>query len=396
MCACFGRRTFYFLGEKKMKKRTFQNWGLLINIIISMLLVACVHEHSYGEWTTEKAATCTENGIKIRMCECGEKQTETIVASGHTVGEWIVDTEATCAENGAKHQICATCSATIKTEQISATGQHNYTSEVTAVATCAENGVRTYTCSICNHSYTETIKATDEHSYKSKVTTAATCADNGVRTYTCSICNHSYTETIKATDEHSYKSKVTTAATCAENGVRTYTCSICNHSYTETIKATGKHSYVDGVCSSCGENDPDLLFENLVVIDSSRYYIGKQYSITDTYGNVHSPSFVFYKTGDNGTRKDFSVYNLNRKYTSFSGSFVCGLENTTRKSLTVNIYVDGELVFSKGDITRTTEKVDFKVNVNNALNLMIEIHWDAANLFGYHGQIALVNPKLTK
>lgn len=34
--------------------------------------------HSFGEWITVKAPTSTEEGLKERTCQCGEKQTETI------------------------------------------------------------------------------------------------------------------------------------------------------------------------------------------------------------------------------------------------------------------------------------------------------------------------------
>ena len=44
-------------------------------------------------------------------------------------------------------------------------------------------------------------------------------------------------------------------ATCTEDGYVVYTCA-CGETYTETITATG-HNYVDGVCTACGEKDPN-------------------------------------------------------------------------------------------------------------------------------------------
>ena len=41
------------------------------------------HEHAFGQWTVTKEATCTEDGSKERVCECGEKETEVIDALGH-------------------------------------------------------------------------------------------------------------------------------------------------------------------------------------------------------------------------------------------------------------------------------------------------------------------------
>ena len=57
------------------------------------------HEHAFGEWTTTKEATCTEEGAKERVCECGEKETEVIAALGHTE-EIIPGKDATCTETG--------------------------------------------------------------------------------------------------------------------------------------------------------------------------------------------------------------------------------------------------------------------------------------------------------
>ena len=36
------------------------------------------HTHTYGEWTVVKEATETEEGLKERVCACGEKETEVI------------------------------------------------------------------------------------------------------------------------------------------------------------------------------------------------------------------------------------------------------------------------------------------------------------------------------
>ena len=41
------------------------------------------HEHAFGQWTVTKEATCTEDGSRERVCECGEKETEVIAALGH-------------------------------------------------------------------------------------------------------------------------------------------------------------------------------------------------------------------------------------------------------------------------------------------------------------------------
>ena len=78
------------------------------------------------------------------------------------------------------------------------------------------------------------------------------------------ICNF-YGEAQQGGDtpecEHEYTS-TSTAPTCTDAGVITYTCTKCNASYTaEGDPATG-HSFADGVCTVCGEKDPDYVDPN--------------------------------------------------------------------------------------------------------------------------------------
>ena len=86
-------------------------------VVVLMLVLVCAlascggeHTHSYEEWETTKAATCTTEGIKERYCSCGEKQSATIPMTEHTYGEWEITKEATYTEAGRKkpphHSVC--------------------------------------------------------------------------------------------------------------------------------------------------------------------------------------------------------------------------------------------------------------------------------------------------
>ena len=49
----------------------------ILLVVLMLLLASCVpmgHEHQYGEWRIQKAATCTEAGIKVSVCICGDKK----------------------------------------------------------------------------------------------------------------------------------------------------------------------------------------------------------------------------------------------------------------------------------------------------------------------------------
>ena len=96
-------------------------------------------EHNYGEWTEVRAATCADAGLKERACSiCGKIQSEEIPATGnhayengictvcgkmqpggvhnHVFGEWQIDKAATCLVKGERHRVCA-CGA-VEREQI--------------------------------------------------------------------------------------------------------------------------------------------------------------------------------------------------------------------------------------------------------------------------------------
>ena len=77
-----------------------------------------VHTHSFGEWTIVSEPTCIEEGLRERVCACGEKESEEIEALGH-----------------------------------------DYKGEVTIEPLCTTDGEMAYICSRCGDSYTETIEA---------------------------------------------------------------------------------------------------------------------------------------------------------------------------------------------------------------------------------------------
>ena len=91
-------------------------------VLFCLMMTACGHEHAYGEWVTVKAPTCTETGMQERTCECGQKESGAISATGHTLGDWVVTKEPTVKEDGAKEKKCNVCEEIRATETIPATG----------------------------------------------------------------------------------------------------------------------------------------------------------------------------------------------------------------------------------------------------------------------------------
>ena len=60
-----------------------ETYVLIGDVMYNITVKAAAHEHSFGEWTVTREATCTEDGSRERVCECGEKETEVIAALGH-------------------------------------------------------------------------------------------------------------------------------------------------------------------------------------------------------------------------------------------------------------------------------------------------------------------------
>ena len=67
-------------------------------------------EHSFGEWTITKKATCTENGERKTTCTfCGYEKTEVTDKTEHSFGDWTVIKLATEASEGSKERFCTVC-----------------------------------------------------------------------------------------------------------------------------------------------------------------------------------------------------------------------------------------------------------------------------------------------
>lgn len=123
----------------------------------------CGNPATFHPGGAREDATCTDGGKDCYKCvneECipeGKTAYYFLVETaplGHTWDNGVVDKAATCTETGVKTFTCDTCNAT-KTEAITA-GGHSYTSEITTAATCTEDGVKTFTCG-CGDSYTEAV-----------------------------------------------------------------------------------------------------------------------------------------------------------------------------------------------------------------------------------------------
>ena len=158
-------------------KRLFFTISLLF--LLLLMLSACGHDHSFGDWETVTDSTCSAEGIKSRSCECGESESAKIELKSHTVT--VIDPiDPKCDEYGyTAGTYCSDCGKYIEEPEKIEPG-HNYTVTVEVAPTCSAGGTNRYNCSGCDSEYSESVDALG-HDYIS-----ATCTEPK----TCKTCSY--------------------------------------------------------------------------------------------------------------------------------------------------------------------------------------------------------------
>lgn len=157
--------------------------------VLICTMTFCSHEHQWSEWQVSKAATCTQDGINIRVCDdCGESQSIPVSALGHNYSEWITTKEVSCTQDGLKERTCF-CGEK-ETQTIYSSGHTFSNWNTTKEATCTVNGSKERSCA-CGEKETDTIVAS--HAWKAATCTEAKkCSkcgltDGSALGHTCSI-----------------------------------------------------------------------------------------------------------------------------------------------------------------------------------------------------------------
>lgn len=181
-----------------------------------------------NHWDTGKVTkkpTCTEPGEKTFTCSiCKSTKKESVPATGHNYASvWTTDKSATCENDGTESRHCQNenCTATTEQRSIAALG-HNWKDNGDETAICTRNGC----------------KATHTHAWDSgTITTEPTCTAQGERTYHCTyeengICTATKTEAVKKLG-HRYILIKKEAPTCERDGILYGKCSRCSKTITK-------------------------------------------------------------------------------------------------------------------------------------------------------------------
>ena len=144
-----------------MKKLTY----LILSLLVGIVIISCQkpHEHSYSETNVEP--TCLEKGYTEYKCECGDSYKNNFIdEKGHSFGEWIVVKVATEFEEGLKERICKCgekeTETIVKLDHIHSFGDW----VVVKVATEEETGLKERAC-VCGEKETEELNKL-EHTHK--------------------------------------------------------------------------------------------------------------------------------------------------------------------------------------------------------------------------------------
>ena len=222
------------------------------------------------------APTCTEEGSKAYWhCTgcgkyfadeaCTQEITEdidtwkVIPVTGHAYGQpeflWSADGK-TCTVTFT----CGNDAAHVETRTA------EITSNLKTAPTCTEKGVTVYTAKVTfeGKDYTATLELTDipatGHAYGEPAFQWSADGKTCTVTFTCGN-DAAHVETLDAEVTSNRK----TAPTCTEKGVTVYTAKVTfeGKDYTATLELTdipaAGHHYEDGVCTVCGEKDPDYV-----------------------------------------------------------------------------------------------------------------------------------------
>ena len=268
-----------------MSKKKIIIWSSIISLLVLAVALVLIfgvfkHEHKWSEWQTSKVATCTQDGINIRVCDdCGESQNVPISAIGHTWSEWSITKEAFCTQDGSKERICY-CGEK-ESQTISALGHTFSAWNTTKEATCTVKGSKERSCS-CGEKEVWATSALGHNFSAWNTTKEATCLVDGSKERTC-FCGEKEVQKILASG-HTWKN-----ATCTTPRK----CSKCNTVDGEKLGHTCERGY----CQRCHEyvtievELPKTPIEEEFYV----YYLGSEYLLK---AKVTSLSWKFHFNGN--------------------------------------------------------------------------------------------------
>ena len=88
--------------------------------------------------------------------------------------------------------------------------------------------------------------------------------------------------------------------------------------------------------------------------------------VKDRWGTSYDSAVVY-----DASQEAFALYNLNKGYTSFSGTVFVPNEASNGKNMSIAVYLDENLVYYKDGITEETAPISFKIDTAGATTMRI-------------------------
>lgn len=193
------------------------------------------HNHSYSSSITTEP-TCTSDGIKTYICECGDSYTEPILHKGHSTNDWTIVNETTCTSDGLKIKYCSSCSQEVEREILPSPGHTSGEWVISNKAACTTDGIKEHFCATCKEVYeTETIPSTGHHK-EWIVYSEGNCTIATHKVKVCSICEEELESIYIPAPGHNYGVWTTTiVATVDSEGKEARTCANCSSTEERTL-----------------------------------------------------------------------------------------------------------------------------------------------------------------
>ena len=255
-----------------------------------ILTPVLVHQHRVTE-IPANPATCTEPGnIGYYVCSCGRRFVDaycvieivlessiTLEPKGHSFGEYESDKNATCTSDGTETAKCKNCSAVDTRKAENSKLSHDYIPTLVKPS-CTEGGYTIFTCKDCQDTYIGNETDPLGHSYESFVTEPS-CTADGFTKHICSRCKDEYIDSEIPKLEHEWLDATCTAPrTCKNCSIKTgeplgHSLSDWEMSSSEHWKVCTKESCqeevpgtrgihgdwnYDGACDFCGYDFPEI------------------------------------------------------------------------------------------------------------------------------------------
>lgn len=125
------------------------------------------------------------------------------------------------------------------------------------------------------------------------------------------------------------------------------------------------------------ENYKDVLLNTVKVVDSSGFeLVDKDEAATDVFGNTYTNAYNFSVYYSDSVA--YAYFNSNGYYQMFSGTFVANDDTTAKigdkdNSYRFEVYADEELVYSSQNMVKTSQPVDFDVNIDFAKVVQVRV-----------------------